>query len=74
MILHWAIDARWAKVLYRIHPLSTQVTTTARVSLANTVDALRALLENPRLNPQGHLFNDRLGESLVVAFSPKAWF
>lgn len=71
MVLCWAKD-EGAKVLYKICFLLKQVTTAARVSTINTVDALGVLLENPRLNPQGHLFVYHTEVFPMVAFSPEA--
>ncbi|XP_076047227.1 uncharacterized protein LOC143028742 [Oratosquilla oratoria] len=70
----WANDAEGAKVLYKIRPLSDPASTPSRISTSNTLDALGALLENPRLNPDGHMFVDRSGDSPAVALSPNAWF
>ncbi|XP_076033074.1 uncharacterized protein LOC143020528 [Oratosquilla oratoria] len=70
----WANDAEGAKVLYKIRPLSAPASTPSRISTSNTLDALGALLENPRLNPDGHMFVDRSGDSPAVALSPNAWF
>lgn len=74
MVLKWANDAEGAKVLYKIRPLSAPTSTSSRISTSNTLDAIGALLENPRLNPEGHMFVDRSGDSPAVAFSPNAWF
>ncbi|XP_076036268.1 uncharacterized protein LOC143022131 [Oratosquilla oratoria] len=74
VILKWANDAEGAKVLYKIRPLSAPASTPSRISTSNTLDALGALLENPRLNPDGHMFVDRSGDSPAVALSPNAWF
>ncbi|XP_076055410.1 uncharacterized protein LOC143033799 [Oratosquilla oratoria] len=74
VILKWANDEEGAKVLYKIRPLSAPASTPSRISTSNTLDALGALLENPRLNPDGHMFVDRSGDSPAVALSPNAWF
>ncbi|XP_045111634.1 uncharacterized protein LOC123504832 isoform X2 [Portunus trituberculatus] len=74
VILKWTNDKEGAKVLYKIRPLSAPVSTSSRVSASNTLDAIGALLENPRLNPEGHMFIDRSKDSPAVAFSPDAWF
>ncbi|XP_076059425.1 uncharacterized protein LOC143036054 [Oratosquilla oratoria] len=74
VILKWANDEEGATVLYKIRPLSAPASTPSRISTSNTLDALGALLENPRLNPDGHMFVDRSGDSPAVAFSPNAWF
>lgn len=74
VFLKWANDTEGAKLLYKIRPLSAPIPSSSRVSTSNTLDAIGALLENPRLNPEGHMFIDRSGDSPAVALSPDAWF
>ena len=74
MLLKWANDANGAKVLYKIRPLSIPAPTSSRVSASQTLDAMGALLRNPRLSRSGHIYLDKSGDSPAVVFAPVSWF
>lgn len=58
IVLWWANDAEGAMVLYKVCLLTAPATSTTKVSVANSLCSMGALLENPRWNPKGHMFED----------------
>ncbi|MPC35657.1 hypothetical protein E2C01_029084 [Portunus trituberculatus] len=70
MMMKPANDVKGTKVLFKLCPLSCLTPLLPGSRLPQSWTPWRtSLLENPCLNPEEHLFLDRLGDSPVVAFS-----
>lgn len=73
-MVKWSNDSEGAKVAYKARPLSAPMPMSPKVSAANTLDAIRTLVANPKLTDLGLFIVDRSGETLAVALSPQALF